>query len=159
MKIDKNKLFDRQYAQITQSLFMSIRLSDYYEVLAEMLGDNSYSGLMRRFREYLRIDPEEHYYCGFCCPVDRSVKPNTDITVGEMIYNAHKILRSMDAHTSSLDPNPAKVAVDILDWTLIKPMTAIWERNALAKNNEFEERNDSYNDSGNAETASFSRDK
>ncbi len=151
MKIDKNKLLDHQNAQITQSLFMSIRLSDYYEALADMLGDNTYRGLMSRFREYLRIDPETHYYNGFSSAVDKSLEPNMNITVGEMIYNAHKILHTMDdALTSKLNQNAVKAAMNILDLTLIKPMTAIWERNALMKNNEFEERNDSYNEFGNA---------
>ena len=145
MKIDKTKMFDKQNATITQSMFMRIRLRDYYEVLADMLGDDTYRELMKRFREYLRLDPDEHYYQGFAYKVDESIKPYEDITVGEMLYNAGKILQS----TGILLSSALDTVAEIIDWTLINPMIAIWEKNNLPEDDEYEERTDD-NDLGNA---------
>lgn len=155
MKLDKQALLSRLNAPMTQSLFMSMRLKDYYETLADMLEDDSYRGLMNRFREYLRLDPQMHVYRGFSeNGTDSYIQPYMDITVGEMLKNAAAIMYSNNTIPSrKLNSRWFKAAKEIIDWTLIKPLIAVYRKNSIVKDNTIEERTDEYDDIRGAETA------
>ena len=49
MNLDREKLYDMQYADITQSMFMKIRVREYFEVLAEMFEDMDYDKIVKQF--------------------------------------------------------------------------------------------------------------
>ncbi len=120
-------------SQITQNVFFSICVKDYFEVLEEMTGDTGYRNQMWKVLRYSELD--EKYIFPFE-KVSR-VEINKDITVGEMMYAAAKMLL-LDGYAEEIDikNETHQMIVDtgtmILEELMIKPLERIGQMQSAA---------------------------
>ena len=123
MKLNKDKLRRETMAQTTQSVFYSIRVTDYFRVLEEMTDDTSYRDSARAVLKYSSLD--NRYAFDFNSPTPPPIC--RDITIGEMMYAIERML-CPDTYPIKLSncTNPCRLLIDtgmmLMEELMIKPM-------------------------------------
>lgn len=122
MNLDREKLYDMQYADITQSMFMKIRVREYFEVLAEMFEDMDYDKIVKQFYYFMQDFYSRTYdYQHFDIGLDY-----LDLTIGEFLDYTRQILFS--ANWSREEISDVSIACPYIDLVLVRPLIASLER-------------------------------
>ncbi len=142
MKIDREKMMRSQMSQTTQNIFFSVRVKDYFAVLEEMTGNTGYRQSAQTVLQY--SDLNDKYVFNF---KSRRHKIREDITIGEMMYAANRmlLLKNYGGNVNNPDSFGCMIintGVMLMEELLVKPIKdlesrrckGLWKQNLRSDN-------------------------